>query len=164
MTFHLESGPHEQFRGASAPDLSWSSSSNILNLSKLFSPNEAQINLLEKGLTFIPRPTATDREALHQDLNLYHRRIRLMEYYQDQEGQYVPFILPSCWELPWETLSRSVRSLIHRDMVSLNRYVPPVAHMSRLAVQDRKAGLELKHNHNIIIKPADKGSKIVILD
>lgn len=38
------------------PDLTWSSSSNILNLSRLFTPSAAQISLLEKGLTFIPAP------------------------------------------------------------------------------------------------------------
>lgn len=164
MIFHPDSCPHEQRRRAVTPDLSWGSSSNILNLSKLFVPNEAQISLLEKGLTFIPRPTMIDRGALHQDLNIYHRRIKLMEYYQDEEGEYVPFTLPSCWEPPWETLSRPVQSLIYRDMTSLSRYVPPVTQTSRLAAQDRRASLELKHNPNIIIKPADKGSKIVILD
>lgn len=38
------------------PDLTWSSSSNILNLSRLFTLSAAQISLLEKGLTFIPAP------------------------------------------------------------------------------------------------------------
>lgn len=37
-------------------DLSWSSSSNVLNLSRLFVPSSAQLSLLEKGLTFSPKP------------------------------------------------------------------------------------------------------------
>lgn len=45
-------------------DLSWGSSSNILNLSTLFQPTPDQVQLLDMGLSFIPRPTSFDREEL----------------------------------------------------------------------------------------------------
>lgn len=55
-------------------DLDWSSSSNVLNLSRLFVPSSAQLGLLEKGLTFSPKPFSFSRELLRRDLHHYHRR------------------------------------------------------------------------------------------
>ncbi|KAF3836285.1 hypothetical protein F7725_028843 [Dissostichus mawsoni] len=38
------------------PDLRWNSPSTVLNLSTLFVPSAAQQQLLQRGLTFVPRP------------------------------------------------------------------------------------------------------------
>lgn len=54
--------------------------SNILNLSTLFKPTMRQIELLEKGLSYIPTPSMVDREELWRDISLYHRRIKLLDY------------------------------------------------------------------------------------
>uniref|UniRef100_A0A3P8PXM6 Uncharacterized protein n=1 Tax=Astatotilapia calliptera TaxID=8154 RepID=A0A3P8PXM6_ASTCA len=50
-----------------------------------------------------------------------------------------------------------VTTLVHAGL----RGIPNV---SRLLSEERQALRELKENENIVIKPADKGSKIVIMD
>lgn len=91
-------------------DLSWSSSSNVLNLSRLFVPSSAQLSLLEKGLTFSPKPRSFSRELLRRDLHYYHRLLKLRDYFDNDDFCREPFIQPSVWEPEWGTLSESLRS------------------------------------------------------
>lgn len=81
-----------------SPDMSWSSASNILNLSKMFIPSLIQISLLERGLTFIPPPKKFSRVELWRDLYLYHRRLKLRDYFQDGDFCRESLALPSVWE------------------------------------------------------------------
>lgn len=149
---------------APPPDLSWSSSSNVLNLSRLFSPSVAQIKLLEKGLTFIPAPRNFSREELRRDLHWYHRRLKLRDYFGNEDFCREPFILPSGWEPEWEALSEQLRNLIKKDICSFHSFWPRAGVEGSLSEEERQAFEELRENKNIVIKPADKGSKIVIMD
>lgn len=145
-------------------DLSWSSSSNVLNLSRLFVPSSAQLSLLEKGLTFSPKPRSFSRELLRRDLHYYHRRLKLRDYFDNDDFCREPFIQPSVWEPEWGTLSESLRDLIKRDIRLFHSFRPQVGGEGGLSREERQALRELKENENIVIKPADKGSKIVIMD
>lgn len=145
-------------------DLFWNSSSNILNLSTLFQPNKMQRYLLEKGLTFIPNPVSFDGTRLRGDLHHYHRRIKLIDYFKDNTSNAIPFTLPSNWEPPWNAISEKIKTLIHVDIQGFNNYTPLIDKIDPLTVEYRKAIRGLQNNGNIVIKPADKGSKIVIMD
>lgn len=97
-------------------DSDWSSSSNVLNLSRLFVPSSAQLGLLEKGLTFSPKPFSFSRELLRRDLHHYHRRLKLRDYFDNDDFFREPFIQSSVWEPEWGALSDSLRDLIRRDI------------------------------------------------
>ena len=97
-------------------DLSWGSSSNILNLSTLFQPTPDQIKLLEMGLTFIPTPSAFDEEELRRDLHQYHRRIKILHHFAKPNQNIVSFTFPSSWEPTWEQLDTDVKNLICADL------------------------------------------------
>lgn len=99
-------------------DLSWDSKSNVLNLSRLFQPTTAQVRLLERGLSFIPRPDTFDKEELRRDFHRYHRCLKIIDYFQEEEFTHVPFTLPSNWELGWEQLSKPIKDLIRADRES----------------------------------------------
>lgn len=79
------------------PDQRVESPSNVLNLSTIFSPMPPQIAPLEKGLTFIPHPHNWDCEELHRDLHQYHRRINLIDYFQNPHPIHQPIQLGQWW-------------------------------------------------------------------
>lgn len=141
------------------------SESNILNLSRSVQLTEAQAELLERGLTYIPRPTALDWEELRRDTYRYHRRLKLIDYFKDTESDFqTPFILPSTWEPKLSQVDGKIRRLIQLDNHILTQFIPSRDRPDNLSRQQRTSIKELQQNKHIVIKPADKGSKIVILD
>lgn len=68
----------------------------------------------------------------------------------------------SKWALSPYTLP--VRELIQRDVAICHSYLLDPDCLDTLSTQEHLALKELKQYPNIVIKPADKGSKIVILD
>ncbi|KAJ3598718.1 hypothetical protein NHX12_000681, partial [Muraenolepis orangiensis] len=71
------------------------------------------MEVLEKGLAFIPTPTQVDRMELRRDLHVYHRRLKLLDHFQ-YESDYprIPFTNPSVWEPKTEQVSEIVQTLI----------------------------------------------------
>lgn len=143
------------------------SDSLILNLSKSFHPSPSQLSLLQKGLSFIPRPSSFNQELLQRDILLYHRRLKLVDYYHDRKSrEQIPFTLPSTWE-PHHSLIHPILQLhIRRDLNSFllaPRFLTN-HNTSNLSPQEHQAIKQLKSNKHILIKPANKGAKIVILD
>lgn len=139
--------------------------SNILNLSLTYSLSEAEQSLLERGLFFIPTPLTTNRQDLRRDLYRYHRRIKLLDHFDfTMDSDREMFINPSTWEPKWESVSDPVKELIERDKAEFQKMVLRNEKNSNLSSEERKALSRLKNNQDIIIKPADKGSKIVIMD
>lgn len=150
---------------ADKQDLGWDSPSNILNLATLFTPSVPQTSLLERGLSFIPRPNKLDREELQRDLHYFHRRLKLIDHFHpNTDTQYVPFTHRSHWEPDIDGLHQLTKSTITTNRRALHRYRPPADIPDNLSGAEWRALTELTHNPNIIIKPADKGSKIIIMD
>lgn len=136
----------------------------ILNLSTLFQPTPDQVKLLHMGLSFIPMPASLDREELRRDLYLYHRRIKLLDCFDNSNQNIIPFTLPCTWEPTWEQLDARVQNLIRSDLLGTDAFVPPPAPADGELRRYKQIISTLQSNHNIIIEPADKGSKIVIMD
>ena len=149
----------------SVRDLGWDSPTNLLNLATLFTPSADQTSLLERGLSFIPCPTKLDREELQSDLHKFHRRLKLTDHFFLQpDRQPVPFTHPSHWEPHSDTLHLLTQQCININKRALQRFRPPTDVPDNLTRPERRALTDLIHNPNIIIKPADKGSKIIIMD
>ncbi|KAI9529116.1 hypothetical protein NQZ68_013423 [Dissostichus eleginoides] len=100
--------------------------STVLNLSKLCTPSAAQQQLLKRGLTFVPRPSAFDWEELHRDLHKYQRRIKLIDYF-DLHTPLQPrlFMHPSNWDPLTSQLDTNTQTLIHSDLQALRTHRPP---------------------------------------
>lgn len=139
--------------------------SNILNLSLTFSLSEDEERLLERGLFYIPTPSGVDSRELRRDLHLYHRKLKLLDHFTyAMDFSREPFVNPSSWEPEWDSISEPIKQLIRQDRRALERICYRGERSSNLSMGERKALNHLKSNHDIIIKPADKGSKIVIMD
>lgn len=154
-----------------------------INLSKrVFS--DAEIALLDKGLTFIP---TLDCIPLQLILDSHYRNIRnlkLRDFFQASDKVYDPsafenrFVPTSVWLPPTKSLSSSVLDAVLNIEKDLSELITPSLVRKRnklLVVTDKfpKHNLShreldalhaLKHDPRIIIKPADKGGAVVIMD
>jgi len=121
--------------------------------------------VLERGLTFIPTPKHIDHMELRRDLHVYHRRLKLLDHFNyETDFPQVSFTNPSTWEPKLKSVSQSVQSLIQRDIKSFTKFRPKPAIKGNLSKEQLRAIKNLGRNPSIIIKPADKGSQIVIMD
>lgn len=108
---------------------------------------------------------AARKEELHSDLYQYHRKIKLLDSFQNAKSNKTLFTFPSNWELAWEYVDDKVKELIRQDIRSLNNHIPPRPKRNNTSSsEDIRVIRSLQNNPHIIIKRADKGSKIVIMD
>ena len=152
--------------------------------------NESEKSLLSKGLGFCPRPKGYDRGKLIEDTLAFSRRMRLkshftkvdlfdntidpdndpdnpsqttnINYTTDSKEKYSTFIPKSHWQPPrqghdLETFVSSVES----DIAS---HKPPKPRHDNLTKEERNALHSLQRRSDIVIKPADKGSAVVVMD
>ena len=131
--------------------------------------SEAELSVLSKGLKFCPTPEEIDVYQLRKDITEYVRRIRLREFfYSDEEvaGNFsdVPaFKKKSTWcpdknremvleayvlELEKQILSSALNKRVNRNLTR----------------EEQQALTNLRRYNDIIIKEADKGSGVVVMD
>lgn len=139
--------------------------SNIKNLSATFRLSPLECEVLERGLSFIPTPSNSDRMELCRDMHVYHRRLKLLDYFlYDTDFPRAPFTNPSKWEPRAEVVSHTIQTLIQKDIQSFLRFKPKPRVQPNFTSEQLRAVNTLKNNNSIVIKPADKGSQIVIMD
>lgn len=142
-------------------------SSNVLVLAKKFKLTQPQLTLLNKGLTFIPTK-GSNKNLLEQcrwDLQEYHRRIILISHFQKhKKSDPPPFTPRSNWTPSLDGLPQEVAALIKADLQHFDDYFRPCRMRPNLPDNEVRALQELKQNIEIIIKPADKGSAVVVMD
>ena len=147
--------------------------SGIVNLSK-YTLQDPEISVLSKGLGFCPTPEAPEIEDIIQDLDNFKRKTRIQLFFTDPNQGSKPESIPSggpfehrsfklkstfnpVGPFQLESMFNSIEQDLHRQ-----KYKQP--RKKNLTKEEYKAIKSLKNNRNIIIKPADKGSAVVILD
>lgn len=152
---------------------------NVLVLCKEFVPSETLIKVLEKGLTFIPTPAMTKnhRLELEYELQKYHRRIELDLYFKDDKRRFDKknisnrFKNSSEWRPPAHKLPPQMATLIQKDQKTLkllnlqerDPYMNPRKYLN-ISEEEKRELLTLKWNHNVVVKKADKGNAVVLMD
>ena len=136
---------------------------HIKNLSDTELTTE-QINLLSRGLKFIPTPVMKEnqiRSQLISDFNQFARRMRLKYIYHGKDTVPHPFHVKSSWIPP---VQRSVALESYLEEVKLRlTEVPLNKPKNNLPPGERRALRELIQNKEIILKKADKGTTTVIM-
>lgn len=138
-----------------------------MNLSNNFILNQAEIELLSHGLTFIPTPQYLDKNSLRKDLHTYHRRLKILDFFDyNNTGEFSPFQSPSSWDPPESEISKNIKELCQQDAALLERTKLSSRDSpgDNISSDQRKALEQLQKNELIVIKPADKGSMIVVMD
>ena len=96
----------------------------MVNISNVTLP-AAEEDLLSKGLLFCPKPSAADRFQLEEDLHQFFRRLRLEEFFFEEDSEdmeYSPFKNKSKWtpapnrDLALETLEKYIRA-VKKDLL-----------------------------------------------
>ena len=133
-----------------------------------------QITLLTKGLNFIPTPKKDHPAKTLQDILLFDRKLRLKyHFYQPNPSpnssttnEINTLLNPSSgWTPPsgQDPFLDTYRSLILKEYLKeLDKPQPNLK--KNLKKQELKAMRELHTNKDIVIKPADKGGSIVIMN
>lgn len=138
---------------------------NVVNLSSK-TLSQAQEKLLSKGLTFCPASGNFNEFQLYQDLDTFARNLRLREYFHDRPNTKTQ--LPGLSNTSWTPKERRDQNLdmyitaVQKDVVRVYAQHRPVR--NNLSTDEREALNSLQADTGIVIKPADKGGAIVILD
>ncbi len=134
-----------------------------MNISSLkFSFNT--FKLLNKGLSFCPRPKLYDKEQFGNDCKAFFRRIKLRAHFGINEFQ--PDILDilnnkkSSWTP--SNPDPTVETFIAVVLADINKNPQKHLPYDNLSKGERNALEELSNNENIIVTRADKGGAIVI--
>ena len=124
---------------------------------------KGEISLLSKGLKFAPVPKGKDLIEMRADFNLFARRVRIKQFFdKDQPPPATSsFKTPSGWTPP-RGVSTNLESYLHGVEGDLLRWKKTKQPKSNLTLEEIAALDSLKNNHDIVIKPADKGGAVVI--
>ena len=125
---------------------------------------ESQINLLAKGLKFIPTPVTNDnriRQQLLHDFEQFARRMRLQYMYYGTEKEQHPFYVKSNWNPPIQQ-SVALESYLEEVKISLAE-INLTKPKNNLALAECEALKTLKGDEQINLKKADKGTNTVVM-
>ncbi len=153
----------------------------IVNLSNT-QLSEDQKKLLSKGLNFIPTPRRDHPSKILQDYLLFDRRLRIhYAYFKDNDPDQTPSssqptpstsqfrsnpLKPSTGWTPQPGADMYLDSYRHLTQESLLKELQKESKITKynLTLKERRAIKELNSNDAIVIRPADKGGAIVILN
>lgn len=139
---------------------------NITNLSsrKL---SESEISVLSKGFSFVPTRNKIDMAKVQSDLAEWERRMRLREFFYNRERTGLKE------EEPWKKKESDFTPEPGRDRF-LDAYIEAVKGDiingiknkidTNLTKLEDKALKALLNDTSIVIRPADKGSGVVVVD
>ena len=135
----------------------------ILNLSN-YSLTENEKSLLSYGLKFCPTPSSFDIEQRKIDVKNFCRRLRLAEFFKGRETSNISVVRPtSIWEPDSNEQSAELNSVINllKSYPLTDNRKNKIHNINK---SEREAIKNLKENTEIVIKEADKGSGIVIMN
>lgn len=107
-----------------------------------------------------------EKKQLKFDLQAYHRRLKLKTFFEGKrkDSRKVPFTHNSDWTPSLSSLPIQIRHIITADNYALRKLNWGQKVAPNLTRDETRALRQLRENTNIVIKPADKGNAIVILD
>lgn len=152
-------------------------SNTVVNLSS-HHLTESETSLLAKGLNFCPVPGPINSTKLSQELDYFARSLRIKEYFaskkeedyevnssSDIEGDTkYRFVKKSEW-VPKPSKNTTLESFIDNVKTEIISTVESYTNnFDNLSSDERTALRNLRSNVEIVIKPADKGSAVVVMD
>ena len=129
------------------------------------------------GLKFIPSSHKIQKSEIYKSLNRLIRSIYLFDYFSKNGENTLtkkPFVAKSHWTPPLNKISENTKKLVAKlkkstaeslaNQPSKNGFFINKNHQNNLNPNLRNSLKKLKNNPEIIIKPADKGGAVCILN
>ena len=140
-------------------------SKSVFNLSKKVL-TETEIRVLEKGLGFAPTPTKINETDLRADFNEFARKMRCKWFFRNEPtenfSEAPAFRVKSNWNPPKG--HPAVEIFLSKLETEIFSVLPGTPLDYNLSKEEWLAMRGLAEDRNIIIKPADKGSCVVVWD
>ena len=146
----------------------------VINLSS-YELSEAEHSLLSKGSSFSPTPGTLDMDAAMNDLDKFHRSLRLATRFLDSDDSeshlnpvddepfhHTKFKGPSTYNPRGPPALECFILSNHVHAIQLPGFHK--VHKSNLSTAEQTALTQLSKNRMIVIKPADKGGGLVIMN
>lgn len=139
---------------------------NVVNLSSI-TLSEDELSALSKGLSFCPSSGKCNELLLYKDLENFARSLRLKEYYHDSPkddnmGPRLPSV--THWTPPPQRdkcMDMYIKA-VQRDIIA--EYRKRSSYRPNLSGKEQRALEILSTRTDVIIKPADKGGAIVVMN
>ena len=148
----------------------------LINLSN-YKLNKHEISVLDKGLTFVPSPSTYSLLDLESNSNNLIRRVKLVDYFGTQSDNYDPTLFKNRFNSPsyWTPIVCSVHSMntVTDIQSTTNEIISKTTdghqnlflhNKNNISHDEKNAIHSLKHNTDIVIKSADKGGAVVVMD
>ena len=161
----------------------------VINLSDR-NLTETEIDILEKGLKFCPTPGEPNMYDIHKDLRSFFRRMRLKAHFSEDPEESPPttnrsildffttnnsdggipeidlskFKPKSTWEPGDEHKDPVLETFFKCVQNDIGKYIPREPRVKNVTKSEKEAITSLGNDPNIVIKKADKGSAVVIMN
>jgi hypothetical protein len=125
-----------------------------------------EIELLSCGLKFIPKPKEISRDELNRDTEQFIRRLKLKYFFGDNQSnndkKEKHFKFRSQWVPPDKYFSEPFLELVEELKTEIDNLELTQTEQNQNV--DYRVIKSLKNKTDIVIKPADKGSSVVVLN
>jgi len=137
----------------------------IINLSS-HKLNMAEEKVLNKGLTFVPSIRGPKIQNLNNETERFERALQLNYYFRNNNNNNKKPI-NKVWQGKSTWLPKKPNPHISRFIINLNCAIldtRKIAIKSNLTREEKQALKDLRNNKDIVIKKADKGGGIAVMD
>eukprot|EP00111_Clytia_hemisphaerica_P014126 TCONS_00041609-protein len=128
---------------------------------------KVELNLLDKGLTFVPTPKTTHiKKHIQHALRTFTNRIFTKYFFSKKPSKPKLLYRTKQWKPPIPN-NRTLKAYIRKTKFEINRFIQKNKNRSlkqNLNPHETKTLKRLSQNKNIEIKPADKGGALVIMN
>lgn len=126
-----------------------------------------EINLLAKGLKFVPKPPKPTMEEVQSSLSDFNRRVKLAYFFYNKSNNRTDSSKLFTEKSDWSPNDLLLHPDLVKDLKNLSEEICELDLKNgpcNLTKPEKSALKSLKNDKNIIIKPADKGSATVIMN
>lgn len=124
-----------------------------------------EINLLDKGLKFIPTPKKISKPEILESASDFSRKLKITNFFHNKpkNPNKKQFVDKSNWNPPETTVPPTINSSVKSIFKDLSQ-IPIQKEKTNITKDETEAIKTLKTDPSIIIKKADKGSSTIIMD
>jgi len=125
--------------------------------------NKHHCKILQKGLKFTSTPEKCNSQELESDIQKFVRKLRLVEFFDGAEDKDPYLVRNKSDFIPPKNknaaLEKFVSKINNYPRIKCNTNVKP-----NITKEERKAMRKFADDKSIVIKEADKGGAVVIMD